>query len=167
MPVRAKEGPMNNHFVSEVYKLHGGVSVSINVDSSAEEVIGSFVRQPSIRGIFLVDSKLRYVGMVSRIDLLRWSHIKLAGGKGRREITISNFFRIADARKAGDLTGSNLLTLSVKESDTLQTALDKMLDSEEDVIPVLDSEGRILGDLGLSEVLWAGFAYSKRTAQDK
>jgi CBS domain-containing protein len=158
---------MNNHFVSEVYKLHGSVSASINVDSSVQEVIGSFVRQPSIRGIFLVDTKLRYVGMISRIDLLRWAHLKLAGGKGRTEISISDVYRISDARKASDLTGSILRMPSVKESDTLQTALDRMLDSEEDVIPVLDSEGRILGDLGLSEVLWAGFAYSSRTAQDK
>ena len=158
---------MNSHFVSEVYKLHGSVSASINLDSSVEEIIGSFIRQPSVRGIFLVDSKLRYVGMISRIDLLRWAHIKLAGGKGRREIAISEFFRITDARKASDLTGSILRSPSVKENDTLQTALDKMLDSEEDVIPVLDNDHRVLGDLGLSEVLWAGYAYSRSKVQDK
>jgi CBS domain-containing protein len=158
---------MNSHFVSEIYKLHGSVSASINIDSSVEEIIGSFIRQPSIRGIFLIDSKLRYVGMISRIDLLRWAHIKLAGGKGRREIAISEFFRIADARKASDLTDNILRTTSVKENDTLQTALDRMLDSEEDVIPVLDSENRILGDLGLSEVLWAGYAYSRGKEQEK
>jgi len=156
---------MINHLVSEVYKLHGSVSVSINVDSSLEEVIGWFVRVPSLRGIFLVDSKLRFVGMVSRIDLLRWAHLKLAGGKGRYEISISDVFRISDARKASDLNGGTPRTPSVKESDTLQSALDKMLDYEEDIIPVLDSEGRILGDLGLSEVLWSGFAYSRGTTQ--
>jgi len=157
---------MNNPLVSDVYKLHGSVSVSIKTDSSITEIIGEFVRNPSIRGIFLVDSKLRYAGIVSRIDLLRWAHLKLAGGKGRSEISISDFFRISDARKASDLTSGIPRTPSVKENDTLQAALDKMLDYEEDIIPVLDSEGRILGDLGLSEVLWAGFAYGKRTAQE-
>ncbi len=157
---------MNNPLVSDVYKLHGSVSVSIKADSSIAEVISEFVRMPSLRGIFLVDSKLRYVGIVSRIDLLRWAHLKLAGGKGRSEISISDIFRISDARKASDLTGSVPRTPSVKESDTLQMALDKMLDSEEDIIPVLDTEGRILGDLGLSEVLWSGFAYGRRTSQE-
>jgi CBS-domain-containing membrane protein len=151
--------------VSEVYKLHGSVSVSIKTDSSVTEIIGEFVRKPSIRGIFLVNSKLRYAGIVSRTDLLRWAHLKLAGGKGRSEISISDFFRISGARKASDLTGGIPRTPSVKENDTLQTALDKMLDYKEDVIPVLDSEGRILGDLGLSEVLWSGFAYGRRTPQ--
>jgi len=37
-----------------------------------------------------------------------------------------------------------------RETDSLQTALDKMLNYEEDIIPVLDSEGNILGDLRLS-----------------
>jgi hypothetical protein len=41
----------------------------------------------------------------------------------------------------------------VKESDTLETAFNQMMNFGEDVIPVLDSEGRILGDLRLSEVL--------------
>jgi len=157
---------MNNPLVSDVYKLHGSVSVSIKADSSIAEAISEFVRMPSLRGIFLVDSKLRYVGIVSRIDLLRWAHLKLAGGKGRSEISISDIFRISDARKASDLTGSIPRSPSVQENDTLQTALDKMLDYEEDIIPVLDSEGRILGDLGLSEVLWAGFAYGRRTSQE-
>lgn len=157
---------MNNPLVSDVYKLHGSVSVSINADSSVAEIIGEFVRKPSIRGIFLMDSKLRYVGIVSRIDLLRWAHLKLAGGKGRNEISVSDIFRISDARKASDLTGSVPRTPSVKENDTLQAALDKMLDHDEDVIPVLDGEGRIIGDLGLSEVLWSGFAYGRRTSQE-
>jgi hypothetical protein len=35
----------------------------------------------------------------------------------------------------------------------LQIALDKMLDNEEDVLPVLNSRSEILGDLRLSEIL--------------
>lgn len=157
---------MNNPLVSDIYKLHGSVSVSINQDSSVTEIIGEYVRKPYVRGIFLVDSKLRYVGIISRIDLLRWAHLKLAGGRGRNEISISDIFRISDARKANDLTGGVPRTPSVKENDTLQAALDKMLDYDEDVIPVLDGEGRIIGDLGLSEVLWSGFAYGKRATQE-
>jgi hypothetical protein len=39
-----------------------------------------------------------------------------------------------DARKARDLASDNPQMLFVSESDTLQAALDKMLDYEEDVI---------------------------------
>jgi hypothetical protein len=44
--------------------------------------------------------------------------------------------------------------ITLKKSDTIQTALDKMIDSEEDIIPVLNAQGKILGDLRLSEILW-------------
>ena len=43
--------------------------------------------------------------------------------------------------------------LSVRDTDSLQEALDKMLDYEQDVLPVLNSQGEIIGDLRLSEVL--------------
>jgi len=75
--------------VAEVYKLHGTASVSIPADSPLEKVISTFVREPSLRGVFLVDSKDRFVGMVTRVDLIRWAHLNLTGGKGRHEIPVS------------------------------------------------------------------------------
>ncbi len=154
---------MNKTLVAEVYKLHGTASVSMPADSPLKDVIGTLVREPSLRGIFLVDSKLRFVGMVTRIDLLRWAHLKLSGGKGRHEIPISEFFRIVDARSARDLASGDPQMLSVRENDTLQAALDKMLDYEEDIVAVLDSERRVLGDLRLSEILWWVLAHGSRT----
>jgi len=152
--------------VSDVYKVHGSISISINSDSSVVEVIASFARKPSLGGIFLVDLKLRFVGLITRTDLLKWAHIKLLGGKGRHEIVVSELFRISDARMAIELMNPDTRILSVKESDTLQAALDKMLDYKQDIIPVIDDEGRILGDLGLSEVLWAGIAYGRQSTRE-
>jgi CBS domain pair. len=162
------EGSRKNQclLVSDVYKLHECISTSIYADSPVDEVLGSFMHNPSLCGIFLVDSKLQFVGLIMRIDLLRWAHIRIAGGKGRHEIVLSEFYRIADARKAKDLVAPDTQKLSVKEGDTLQIALDKMLDYEQDVIPVLDEEGRILGDLSLSEVLWSGIAYGRKTTRE-
>lgn len=157
---------MNKTLVAEVYKLHGSASVAIPADSPLEDVIGEFVCEPSLRGIFLIDAKQRFVGMLTRIDLIRWAHLSLTGGKGRHEIAVSEFFRIVDARKAKDLASGDPRMLSAKESDTLQAALGKMLDYEEDVIAVLDSEGRVLGDLRLSEILWWVLARGRITTQE-
>lgn len=156
---------MNKPLVADIYKLHGSASVSMPADSSLEDVIGTLVREPLLRGIFLVDSKQEFVGMVTRVDLIRWAHLNLTGGKERHEIPISEFFRIVDARKAKDLASGDPQVLSVRERDSLQSALDKMLDYEEDVIAVLDNEGRVLGDLRLSEVLWWVFAYGRRATR--
>jgi CBS domain-containing protein len=156
---------MNKTLVADVYKLHGTASVSMSADSLLEDVIGTFVREPSLRGVFLVDSKQRFVCMVTRIDLIKWAHLQLTGGKGGHEMPISEFFRIIDAKRARDLACRGRQALSVKESDSLQAALNKMSEYEEDVIPVLDSESGVLGDLRLSEVLWWVLAHGTRTTQ--
>ena len=56
-------------------------------------------------------------------------------------------------KKAKDLVSGDPKAITIKGTDNLQTALDKMLDHEEDVLPVVDGERRVLGDLRLSEVL--------------
>ena len=62
---------------------------------------------------------------MTRIDLMGWAHFKLFGGKGRHEITVSEFFRIVDSKKARDIARGDSWMLSVKENDTLQATLDK------------------------------------------
>jgi len=139
--------------VEQVYRLHGTATDSIPEDTSLEYVVGRFAREPNLRGVFLVDSRQRLSGVLTRADLMKWAHLQLFGGKGRHDIAISDFFRIIDAKKAKDLVTTDPRSIAVKESDNLQTALDKMLDYEEDVLPVVDKDFRILGDLRLSEVL--------------
>jgi hypothetical protein len=58
------------------------------------------------------------------------------------------------AKKARDLARDDITSLGVSETDSLQTAIGKMVDYEEEIIPLLDNEGRILGDLQLSELLF-------------
>ena len=95
------------------------------------------------------------MGIVTRIDLMGWAHFQLFGGKERHDVTVSEFFRIVDVKKARDIACGDSWMLSVKENDTLQAALDKMLDHEEDMLPLSrNSQGEIIGDLRLSEVLW-------------
>ncbi|MFC1989993.1 CBS domain-containing protein [Chloroflexota bacterium] len=144
---------MKTIIVSEVYKLHGTATDTISEDTSLEHIISRFAWEPGLRGIFLIDARQKLSGIVTRADLLKWAHFQLYGGKGRYELGISEFFRIADAKKAKDLARRDGRSLGIKETDSLQTALDKMLDVEEDVLPVIDNQGKILGDLRLSEVL--------------
>lgn len=148
--------------VEEVYRIHGTASVSVREDVSLEYVITRFAREPGVRGIFLIDADERFVGLITRNDLMKWAHVQLFGGKGRDEITVSEIFRLVDAAKAKDLFRGEPRELSVNESDTLQSALDKMLDYEEDVLPVVDNERRILGDLRLSEVLLKAIEVGKQ-----
>lgn len=148
--------------VREVFRLHGNASITVSEDVSLEYVLAYLGHEQHIRGVFLVNADKKFKGVITSADIRRWAHIELFGGKGRHEIPLSVFYRIADAKKAKDLARGDYRSLGVEETDSLQTALDKMLDYEEDIIPVLDSEGHILGDLRLSEVLFKALEVGKQ-----
>ncbi|MFC1943658.1 CBS domain-containing protein [Chloroflexota bacterium] len=143
---------MKNILVEEVYRLHGSASVSVVEDIPLKEVVFRFANDPTLRGVFLVDSRQRFAGVITRADLLKWSTIMLLGGR-IDVVSIAEAHRLVFATKAKDLRREGWLLLGVREADSLQTALNQMIDNEEDIIPVLDSKRKILGDLGLAEVL--------------
>jgi len=144
---------MDKILVKDVYNLHGNAAVRMNADIPLENAIGTLARNPSLRCVFLVDAQQRFTGIVTRVNLLRWALVNMTSGKGLHQIPVSEYYRIVDASKARDLATDNLNAVSVKENDTIQSALEKMLAAEEDIVAVLDNEGRVLGDLSLSEVL--------------
>ncbi len=139
--------------VDEVYRLHGTAMVSVPEDVPLEHVISRLAHEPNLRPIFLVDVRQRFTGLITRAKLIEWTHLQISGGQGRHEISVYEILQILEAKKAKDIVSGDPQALAVKETDTLQDALDKMLNHKEDVLPVLDSEGRILGDLRISEVL--------------
>jgi CBS-domain-containing membrane protein len=153
--------------VKEVYGLHGTASDLLPEDTSLEYIIDRFAHEPGLREVFLVDSRQKLSGMLTRTDMLKWIHLQLYGWKGRREISISEFFRFVDAKKAKDLIRTDPRSVAVKETDTLQTVLDKMLDSEEDVLPVVDDEFKVIGDLRMSEVFLKAVEIGKQKDQNE
>jgi CBS domain-containing protein len=153
--------------VSEVFELHGNASIIVSEDVSFEYVLAYLGHEQHIRGVFLVNADQQFKGVITSADIRRWAHIELFGGMGRHEIRLSDFLRMADAKKAKDLARGDYHSLGVRKTDSLQIALDKMLDFEEDIIPVLDNEGHILGDLRLSEVLLKALEFGKQHPQNQ
>jgi CBS domain-containing protein len=153
--------------VKDVYQLHGTATDSIPEDASLEHIISRFAHEIGLRGIFLIDARQRFSGVITRPALMKWAHYQLFSGKGRHDIAIFDFFRIVDAKKAKDLVSGDPKPITIKETDTLQTALDKMLDHEEDGLPVVDNELRIIGDLRLSEVLLKAIEEGKQVRENK
>jgi CBS domain-containing protein len=144
---------MNTIQVGDVFRLHGDASITVSEEASLEYVLEYLGKEQHIRGVFLVNEEKKFKGVITSADIRRWAQIELFGGKGRQDIPLSALYRIIYAKKARDLARGDHSSPGVIETDSLQTALDKMLDYEEDIIPVLDRERHVLGDLLLSEVL--------------
>ena len=144
---------MKTILVEQVYHPLSSTTDSIPEDTPLEHIIGRFARESCLHGVFLIDSRQRLSGIITDRDLLKWARVKLYGGKGRREISAWDFIRLVEAKNIKELLTTDLRSLVVKKTDNLQTALDKMLDHDICVLPVVDGEGRILGGITLSEIM--------------
>ena len=144
---------MKKILVEEVYQLAGPASVSVPDDTSLKEIVNRFAHEPGLRAIFLFDSKRRFAGMIRRVDLVKWLYLKLFGKTGGGTASTGEALRFAFAEKAKDLARGDSESMGVHPGDILQTAMDQMITHGEAIIPVVDKEGKILGDLRISEVL--------------
>jgi len=113
--------------VSEIYKMQDSSSINVPGDTPLDILIRLIANDFIEGAIYITNAKHQFIGLVNKSNLVRWAHIKIAGGKGRHEIPVWEFFKIADAKRAVDLALINP-EVSVKEDDSLQVALDKMLD---------------------------------------
>ena len=139
--------------VKEVYQLNESASISVPEDATLESLVLALAKRPSIRGIFLIDKNRRLVGIITRSDLLKWARFHFWGEEGMKMIYLREVYHYIDATKVKELAQGDRRSLGVKEDDTLYTALDRMISFGEDIVPVVDGRGRVLGDLTLSEVL--------------
>ena len=150
--------------VAEVFDPQEMQSAIISEDESLESVIISFVRDPYARGIFLVDSQQRFAGVITRSDLLKWAYLRFGRepGSGRVNISRRDIYRFVFSSKAKDVAHGDWHTLGLQLSDDLETALNQMFKHDEIDIPVLDEDGKILGDLKVSEVLLKALEVSRQ-----
>jgi len=85
-------------------------------------------------------------------DAGKWAEFQLFG-KWKNGIPAPEIANLFDLVKAKHLAHGDWHSLGIKECDTLEKAFELMMRLGEDVIPVLDEDGKIIGDLRLSEVL--------------
>jgi len=140
--------------VEEILRPHGTCASSVTENTDLEEVIAKFAENPAIRGIFIVDSKHRFLGIIRSTDLRNWVQFRILKEYGTyRALSAWEAYHFISAKKSVDLVYGDRHSLGVKKNDTLQTALDKMVEHETNILPVLDNADRIIGDLLISDVL--------------
>jgi len=96
---------------------------------------------------------------------MKWAEFQLFG-KWKRGVPASEITHLVDSAKAKNVARGDWRSVGVKEEDTLEKAFNQMMMLGEDVLPVLDEDGRIIGDLRLSEVLLKAIEVG-RSAQDR
>ena len=118
-----------------------------------ETAIARFASNEGDHGIFLIDDQGRLKSIVNNRDLLDWARLQFDLGPRDMPLPVGKVRRLINASTIDDLAVDNSRELSVRLTDTLQHALDKLAQFNFYDIAVLDESGAIVNDLRLSEVL--------------
>jgi CBS-domain-containing membrane protein len=131
------------------------LSLIVNEEEKIIEIIKHYAEKSSLRGIFVVDREQKLKGAITRNDLLQWAKFKIGTDLGSDVVAGDEINRYVYSTTAKDIMYKYSAEAFVKPEDSVELALDMMLNEDTLAIPVVDNEKKIIGDLTFSEVLEA------------
>jgi CBS domain-containing protein len=127
-----------------IFKLpYLAISGDTKLDEAAEQVI----RNPQIRGIYVVDAQERLQGYLSLGVLIR--HVMAA--RHRSQFHVRSLLSTITAEKVTDLMERDVVC--AQTDDRVETVLDRMVLRNIKQIPVVDKGQRIIANLSILD-LW-------------
>jgi len=148
---------LQNATVADVYSMDRRPSLLVQPEEDFTTVVRRFAERPEIRGIFVVDTQGRLLGVITRRDLLDWARVQIGGASlSTQDGWLAEDVRLASLMRAvtaGEVLRPNSERAAVRPQDTLAEALQRMIALDLICLPVIDAQGRVQGDLKLTEVL--------------
>jgi CBS domain-containing protein len=130
--------------VRECYQdITTGVDI-VRPDATIEEIIESLSRDHASRSVFVVDPKKGLVGIIRVREI-----IKCLGARYEDNLGFGSALEFM-ADKASHLMGPSY---KVKLDDSLEEALKIAVQAELYDIPVVDEEGKVVGNLDCMEII--------------
>ena len=130
--------------------------ILLKLSDDFSQVIKNFSQHIEIKGIFVVDEDGRFLGVITRTDMLDWARAKLGTILYKPLTDMNETIRLVTligASKVGDILRPETKDAAVNQDDTLGEALKIMVDIDLIVLPVVDESSRVVGRLRLSEIL--------------
>ena len=152
-------------FVKEVYNRRKMHSLLVDEKEAINTVIKHFAENPSLLGIFVVDESKRFKGVITRHDLLSWAKYKLGAGIDSEWASIEDIERYVYSTTAKEIINRYSYRATVRSYDDIVTALDLMVSEDLTTVPVVDKQGKVIGDLTLSEILHQIIQSLKKNSQ--
>lgn len=140
----------------DVYDPEYKASVVVPADEPFENVLHRFAEESSLRGIFVTDEAGQLIGTITRSDLLNWVRLRLGTAwrvERRRPDHALQLARLVRTATARDAISPGSEKAAVRLDDPVDFAVRNMLELDLVAIPVIDDEGRVIGDITLSHVL--------------
>jgi CBS-domain-containing membrane protein len=142
--------------VKDAYHLRTEDPIMVRMGDEISVVITSFSNHEELRGIFVVDDKDRFLGVITRIDLFDWARVKF-GAYFLKPLKDSDktmrLINLINASTVSDMLRPETINSTVLAEDSLAHALKVMIETDLIILPVIDKSQRIIGNLTISELL--------------
>jgi CBS domain-containing protein len=146
------EDAVEGRTVGEVYEddLRRGAIVS---DSTPLVNLVETLDFQDLEALYVVDAREIYYGLFTRSDLLGWLEQELAAPQTRTGFPWDRVGEALEGAHAGDAVNPDSRNVPVEPRDPLDRALRNMMQASVTVVPVLDPDGGIEGELSHTRVL--------------
>lgn len=132
----------------------------IKAGSSVSEAVEKMLNDPATRYVFVVDEDKKILGVLTLPLVLRYIAPR-AGVWGKNIIETIKRLLIMFKETVDEIMITKVP--SVKLDESLNSALKKMCDSNLEELPIVDDEGRVIGELSGLEVMVAGLSLLRKT----
>lgn len=150
MPYREKK--FSDMLVGDVYDKIVLKAPQVKRDAKIGEVIDQMLINPLSRKVYVVDDLGRYVGTVTTETILRLMGYRF----GVRENSSLSFFSFIVGIFDEDAESIMNKNRTVTKDTKLTAAMQSMLDDHIDDLPVVDAEGKLIGELVSLELFLVG-----------
>lgn len=148
--------------VSDVYELVVKKPSTVKKEGKIKEVIESMLQNPLSRKVYVVDDDGKLLGMINTETILRLVGYRV----GVRDLGGLSFYRFLRDMFKEEVESLITPTRSVVKEARLTEALAIMVREHVNDLPVVDSEGRLIGELVSLELFLKGKdLFNKENAQ--
>lgn len=145
--------PLHRTTVEDLHESDLRRGTILAASASLRDVVEALDYKPDLAAVYVVDARDRYVGLVTRSDLAAWIDHNLAptaeagglDGEGLAD-------RISQAG-AEEAVHPRSTEVAVEPSEPVEHALRRMIETGLPVVPVVDAEGSVLGELRTPRLL--------------
>jgi CBS domain-containing protein len=142
---------MTYRTVKEAYRLIVKDPIRVNKETQLHEAVEMILTEPRTRSAYVVDSEGRLLGMIALKQMLQavgYSISKTYGSENLKDLGVTSM--------QFSVTSSMMVPPTVQEDELLLSALEKMIDSGLEDLPVIDENNKLIGELNGFEILLLG-----------
>jgi CBS domain-containing protein len=130
--------------VKECYRTVTQEASTVAAEASVQEVVQTILKDMVSRTVFVVDNDKKLMGAIQVKTILH-----MLGAKYTAEDSINLIHKII----GGKASGIMIKAPSVGLQDNLDDAVKKIVESEIQDLPVVDGQGRVIGELNCFELI--------------